>query len=310
LKARTVGVLRKVQSPEARRAVIASGLPLSIGIVIFSQLDMFREMVDRYLNPEINGDPLGDLVLEFEIWARQHAKTIVEEIPEQEHLDKIRPQWLGGDSLRKIIETCGDQSLSICTELYGYQLPWLFHAVAQKLDKLAEKNRVDALSKVRLLVELGLPTEAAAKVFLAGVRSRAAAVELSRFVTSPASSITGIRNALVDSAIVNALSVSVSASTLEWLQLISAEHGDREVVHAQCVRFRLEAPNEVTSLHVRQMTGSLFLCSTDARFKLEVQATEQLPFDQFANDPRFIFLRNGDIWTQQCRDPNMVLSHS
>lgn len=307
LKARTAGVLRKVQSPEARRAVIASGLPLSVGILAFNQLDVFREMVDRYLNADIDGDPLGGLVLDFETWARQYAKTIVEGMPEQDQLDKIRPLWLGGDSLRKIIEACGNESTDICTQLYGYQLPWLFHSIAQKLDKLSEENRVEVLAKVGLLVELGLPTEAAAKVFLAGVRSRAAAVELSRFVTNPVASVSRIRRALLDSATVTALSASASVSTLEWLHLLSSERGIEEASPPQCARFRLEAPDEVNTLHVRQLTprGLIFLCSTDAWFKVAVGATEQMPFDKFANDPRFVFTRDGDAWVQQCRDPRI-----
>ncbi len=306
LKARVAGVLHKVASPDARRAVIASGLPLSVGIVTFNQLNVFREMVDRYLNAGTNEDALSDLVLEFEAWARENANSIVNGMPDQEQLNKIRPQWLGGSSLRKIVETCGDESTNICTELYGYQLPWLFHSVAQQLDKLAEENRVEVLSKVGLLVELGLPTEAAAKVFLAGVRSRTAAIELSRFVINPAASITEIRKALLDSATVSALSSSVSASTLEWLQLLSAEHGAPEVAPPQCARFRLESevPDEVTTLHVRQLTpqSSIFLCSTDAQFKFAVRATEELPFDKFADDPRFVFSRDGDAWVQHCRD--------
>jgi hypothetical protein len=307
LKARAVGVLHKVQSPEARRAVISSGLPVSIGIVAFTQLNVFREMVDRYLNANVDENPLGQLVLEFETWAREYAKTIVRGMPEKEQLDIIRPQWLGGDSLRNIIDTCGDGATDICTELYGYQLPWLFHSIAQKLDKVAEVNRVEALAKVGLLVELGLPTEAAAKVFLVGVRSRAAAVELSQFVTDPAASVSRIRNALLDTAIVTALSASVSASTLEWLHLLSAEHGAPMVAPPQCVRFRLEVPNEVNTLHVRQLTphDPIFLCSTDARFKYAVLANENMPFDKFANDPRFVFVRDNNAWIQQCRDPHI-----
>ncbi|MBK8753950.1 MAG: DEAD/DEAH box helicase [Candidatus Competibacteraceae bacterium] len=307
LKARVKGILLKVPTSEARRSVIASGLPLSVGVVAFDQLDVFRRMVDRYLGSEQNEMALSVLVLEFETWARQHAKTIVEKIPEQVTLDKIRPQWLEGASLRKIVETCGDESTDICTDLYGYQLPWLFHSIAQKLDKSVEETRVQILAKVGLLVELGLPTETAAKVFLAGVRSRTAAVELACFVTNPVASVSRIRNALLDSATVKALSALVSESTLEWLNLLSAEHSAPEVAPPQCTRFRLDAPGEVNTLHVRQQTpqGSIFLCSTDARFKYAVRATEEMLFDKFANNPRFIFARDSDAWIQQCRDPRI-----
>lgn len=310
LKARTTGVLRKVPSPEARRAVVASGLPLSVGVVAFNQLDAFREMVDRYLNADPNGEPLGRLVQEFESWARKNAKTITEDMPDQELLDKVRPQWLRGAALHKIVETCGEECGDICADLYGYQLPWLFHSIAQKLDKLTEENRVETLCKAGLLVELGLPTEAAAKVFLAGVRSRTAAVELGAFVTNPSASVLRIRNALLDPSTVAALSPSVSPSTLEWLHMLSVEHGAPKAVPPRCATFRLEVPNEVNVIHVRQVGDSdpICLCSTDARFKYRVRATDEMPFDKLANDPRFIFVRDGDDWRQQCRDPRLSIS--
>jgi hypothetical protein len=307
LKARASGVLRKVPLPAARRAVIASGLPLSVGIVAFNQLNVFREMVDRYLNADITEESLGVLVLEFETWARANAKTIVEGMPDQELLDRIRPQWLAGASLRQIIDNCGDNSTDICVDLYGYQLPWLFHSIAQKLDKQAEETRIETLATVGLLVELGLPTEAAAKVFLAGVRSRAASVELGRFVTNPTASVSSIRRTLLNPATVAALADTVSPSTLEWLHLLSAEHGTPAVAPPQCARFRLEVPDDVNALHVRQLIpqGNIYLCSTDARFKVEVEATDEWPFDRLANDLRYAFARDGDSWAQQCRDPRI-----
>lgn len=304
LKARTEGVLRKTP-PNARRAIIASGLPLSIGLAAFNQLDAFREMVDSYLNSELDEAALNAFVLEFESWARENAASIVEAMPSKELLVAIRSQWLRGDSLRKIVETSDAEAAGICSDLYGYKLPWLFHAVAQNLDKGAEENRIEALSKVSLLVELGLPTEAAAKVFLAGVRSRAAAVELSQFVTNPTASIRGIRTALLDADIVTALSATVSASTLEWLQLLSAEHGPQKIAYPRCTRFGLNTPEHVAALHVRKYDpdGSVYLCSTDARFKIAVASSDDMPFNKLADDPRFIFLRDGEAWVQQSRDP-------
>ena len=71
--------------------------------------------------------------------------------------------------------------------------------------------------------------------------------------------------------------------------------------------FRLEVPNDVQAIHVRRVTekGSIFLCSTDAKFKYAVKATDELPFDKLANDSRYVFLRNGNVWHQECRDPRV-----
>ena len=85
------------------------------------------------------------------------------------------------------------------------------------------------------------------------------------------------------------------------------EHGTPEIAHPKCARFQLETPDEVNALHVRQRApqNSIYLCSTDARFKFAVQVTEELPFDKFVDDPRFVFARDGDTWVQQCRDPRI-----
>jgi len=305
LRARAAGVQRKISSPQARRAVISSGLPLSVGIEAYNQLGFFRSEVDRYLNAEGSEESLLELVSKFESWARLHAKNIVQTMPELGLLDQIRPRWLRGDALIKINQESGEAATVVCTDFYGYQLSWIFHSVAQKLDKETESSRVEALAKVGLLVELGLPTQVAASVFLAGVRSRVAAVELAQFVTDPTSSVTRIRNALVEPRTIEMLSSLVSDSTREWLRILSDEHGVPTAPAPQCARFRLAAPVDVNTLHVRQQTqeGSIFLCSTDGKFKYAVQSNADMPFDKFVNDPRFAFCRDGDEWFQMSRDP-------
>lgn len=309
LKARAAGVLRTVQSSAARRAVVASGLPLSVGVLAFNHLDIFREMVDRYLNPEPDAKPLDNLVKEFEMWARQNARAIAEKIPGQDLLDKLRPLWLGGTSLHEIVSKCGEDSWEACIECYGFELPWLFHSVSQKLDKLTEEHRVEALGLTGLLVELGLPNEAAAKVFLAGVRSRTAAVELGSILTNASASVRRIRDALLDPATVRTLADSVSASTVAWLHLLSAEHGRADTAPPRCADFRLhiESPGDISTLHARQanVQEPVYLCSADAKFKCAVGSSDTLPFDKLANDPRYCFSRDEDVWHLNCRDPRV-----
>jgi len=307
LKARTIGVLNKVPSSAARRAIVASGLPLSVGVVAFSQLDIFREIVDRFLDTESNEAALNYIVKEYESWARENATVIVEKMPNQDLLDNIRPLWLGGVSLHDIVKIYGEECADICTQLYGHKLPWLFHSIAQKLDKNTEENRIKALSNVSLLVELGLPNEAAAKVFLAGVRSRTAAVELSMFVTNPSASVTRIRKEFLNPFQIAMFTQTVTSSTIEWLHLLAADHSAAEGNAFQCSPFRLNVPKEVDVLHVRRADSQnrTYLCSTDAKFKCAVKTTEELPFDKLANNPCYVFVRDGNVWHQLCRDPRI-----
>jgi hypothetical protein len=142
---------------------------------------------------------------------------------------------------------------------------------------------------------------------LAGVRSRVAAVELSQYVTKPIASSARIRAALLKPSTVSALSESVSGETLEWLRLLSAEHGTTAESEQYFPRFRFEAPGGINVLHARRLGPGdpVWLCSADGRFKRAVRVTSELPFDQLVNDPRYVFVRDGAAWSRHCRDPRI-----
>ena len=307
LKARTAGVLRVIPTAAARQAIISSGLPLSVGRLAFRDLDLLRSYVEAYLGGAKDGAAVAALVSNFEDWAMENAKNICESIPSKDVLNAVRGQWLGGTSLNLIRESCDDDPLKICTDFYGYELSWIFHAVAQKLDPETEEEKRAALELVSLLLELGLPNEAASKVFLAGIRSRAAAVELGAFVVDASASPKRIRNALLNTETVNKLKAVLSAETANWLDLLAGDQTSSAEQIPSFSNFRLEAPDSVTILHSRKlpMQDTAFLCSADCRYVFRAKATEDLPFHSVANDPRFVFLRTDDHWHLHCRDPRL-----
>lgn len=307
LKARTTGVLRAVPTAPARQAIISSGLPLSVGRLAFRDLDLFRSYVDAYSMSERDSDSIEHLVSKVEDWAMENAKAICGSIGSKEVLDLIRGQWLGGTSLLLIRESCEDDPLHICTDFYGYELSWIFHAVAQKLDPETEEERRAALELVSLLLELGLPNEAASKVFLAGIRSRAAAVELGEYVVDASASPKRIRNALLNPETVQKLKPVLTDETANWLELLAEDQTLSTEQIPTFPEFRLDSPKAVTTLHARKLPAqeTAFLCSTDCRYVFRAKATQELPFHTVANDPRFVFLRIDNHWRLHCRDPRL-----
>ena len=307
LKARVTSVLDEVPTAPSRRAIVASGLPLSVGKAAFDDLEEFRAIIDAYLSADNGSDSLAELVLQFENWAKINANAICNSIPDQELLDAIRPLWLGGTPLLEITEKCEKNALKICTDFYGYELSWLFHAVAQKLDHEVEEQRVEALSLVSLLLELGLPNEASSKVFLAGVRSRAAAIELGAFVSNPSASVIKIRRALLRPETVKSLKPKLSPETTEWLDLLARDRITRAEEKLTISDFILDTPADVVTLHSRKLPDddTAYLCSTDGRFVFNAQSTDDFPFHSIANDPRFIFMKGETSWSLHCRDPRL-----
>ena len=262
LKARTTAILEEVPDAKARQSIISSGLPLSVGKIAYQDLEFFREHVDAYLVSDRSASAAAVLVSEFEDWAREHAKSICASIATKDVLDIVRTHWLSGTSLIDIRRSCERDPLKICTDFYGYELSWLFHAVAQKLDIDYEEERRDALVLVSLLLELGLPNEAACKVFLAGIRSRGAAVELGAFVLDAAASVKSIRNALLNPDTIEKFRPSISQETSNWLDMIAMNQAVSAEVKPSFPSFNLEVPPEVDVLHTRKLPlqDILFLC--------------------------------------------------
>jgi hypothetical protein len=65
----------------------------------------------------------------------------------------------------------------------------------------------------------------------------------------------------------------------------------------------MSVPVGVDQLFARRSGDHVYLATVDGGFKLEVQPTDGLPFDKIANDPRIAFVRTGNNWKPQVRDP-------
>ncbi len=302
LKARAAFTLKRVPDWATRKAVVASGLPLSVAITAHRDLDLFRKLADECLQSDMSLSPLNTVVQKIEEWARENAYSVTDDMPEKSKLDNLREKWLGGVGLHELIELDSDATF-ICKELYGYHLPWIIHAISQKLDKEEEEERINIMARIALLVEIGVPTEMAARIFLAGIRSRVAATELSRLDIQFGTSVSAISNKLLDSDFIDALISHVSIPTAEWLRFMLADESRRKITVPSIAPFKLKQSLDMDMLYARSFGENVFLCSLDGRKRIRVKSTERRPFNQVADDPRFVFEKSGETWLLTIRDP-------
>jgi hypothetical protein len=306
LQARTNGLLKEVQSPAVRKAIVASGLPYSVAVAAQRDTASFRAALDAFISSGGTESALLDLVEHFEVWASENAKSIFNTIPAAESLAHVRPLWLGGKPLRDIVQECGEDAVNTCKGYYGYSLTWLCSAIAQKLDKEFEEERLSAIALVSLLLEVGLPSEAAAKVFLAGVRSRAAALELAIYVEDASESVSRIRSSLLRRISIIRGNVLMSEASLEWLQMLSQDQLEEPEQAPYIPPFKAnQSFPDVDVLHVRKLDDTLYLTSTDCMQHLSIQHSDELPFASVANDLRFAFVREENAWNLVIRDPRI-----
>jgi hypothetical protein len=308
LTARAESTLRRVP-PSSRWNVVASGLPLSVAVRSEKARDLFMRIATAYTAGGRSLASLARAVSKLEKWARDNASDIAEKMPSEERLDVIRRGWLAGVGLRELTEL-DDDAPDVARNLYGYQLPWIVNAAAAQLRGGDGEEQAEALSAIALLLELGVPSEGAARVFLAGVRSRAAATELASLDDiTLGTRVWEISRALRNPAQVRELKSRVSEATAKWLDLLVADGSYAELRDVpRFEEFTLDGDDgSVARLHCRRVGTRLVLSDTYGTTRFEVEESEELPFDKAANEPRFVFERTHETWHLRVRDPRLAV---
>lgn len=308
MRARTAGVLRATEGTNVRRCVVTSGLPVRAALSMKKGLDVFRAIADE-LDRDFSEEALEGAVKRCEEWVRETELPSVKRMPDPQTLAALRGGWMRGDGIRTLCRAVTiKDDLDVLGKFYGYQLPWILHAAAQQLRCTEEEDRARVIDRLALLVELGLPNEAASFIYLAGVRSRAVATELSDYSQTllTGTTIGAMSRQLQDDGVADALRASVSAEAAEWIELVrrTLSYGRERAVgisHFTCAGAPIDQ-----LLHVRGDGTSFFLVSTDLRWTRGFSSTVKLPFSKIANDPRYAFEWEGaDVWRVQMRDPRV-----
>ncbi len=308
LKARGRSVTSRVP-PHMRKAIVGAGLPLVVAIEAYASSAAFREAADSYIAAARSAAGLEHAVRFFEDWARSHAMSISGDFPTSVELESVRHGWLNATPLSELRARLGHVAESVTRDLYGWQLPWVIHGASQQLRAGELPEQADVLGVVALLLELGVPTEIAARVFLSGVRSRVAATELGGVLTDLAVPAEQVRASLAQPEFIARIRPSVSPTTAVWLDLVVRDlHPVDSARRPSFLSFEIRDPRFIAAdvLHARRYSGELFLCTADGRTRTRVEATNELPFDAVANDARYAFERSGTEWNLTVRDPRIA----
>ena len=98
LKARVDSVVVRVPA-NVRKAVVSSGLPLSVALKARDHLDTFRGIADTFIGAGETASALAVAVRQIEEWVREHAASVTGDMPDATKLDAIRDAWLAGVGL-------------------------------------------------------------------------------------------------------------------------------------------------------------------------------------------------------------------
>lgn len=307
LRARTSSLLNRSKSQTQRKKLVASGIPLSVSQFILDDLELFRNLATSFmqeLKEERNRiDLLDKTVHELEIWSNQYAAVLFDRVPLQPSLDNIRYDWLSGRSLASI-RSKDKNADTISKDYYGFTLPWIIHAVSQMFDPVSEEEIVHLFSNIAMCVELGLPDETTVKIFLAGIRSRSTALELSELDALQNKSVNEVKKTLLD---LSAETDRLSHDSRDWINSLAELHKAYRPVKARVPKFTLERKDLPSRLYLREYKGKYYLTSLDCTQIVKVESSDKFSFGKIANTRGLYFEFNQGIWELQSYNPLVVL---
>lgn len=302
IKTRIKAIIDDTPDPSERKTYVATGLPLSAAKNVYRDRKVFIEYAQVLLEAECSSQSVIEFLSWLEDWARSNATAVVEELPDKSDLDAIRADWILGTPMRNIIAKFDKADLA-CKNVYGYRIPWLINAISQQMRRMDNEELAEVLGLSALLVEIGVPNDKAAWIFLAGVRSRAAATEISKCEVPLGDSLRKVKRSLRNKGTLEDIILSVSETAKIWLELHWETVKQDKAIIPNFQNFTIEGLKDQKSIVVRRNEDKIYLCSLDGTRRVAVKTSDKWPFHKIADDYAFSFTQNDNTFEFCIRDP-------
>ncbi|WP_010170133.1 DEAD/DEAH box helicase [Bacillus coahuilensis] len=304
LKARNKGVLKLAGEPQFWKGLVSSSIPIRSGLFIRNELQVVLEILEKYQKSNKANEDLLAFLKDTEIFISRFPSKQFEN---NEINDSVRELWITGQSISSLDE----RTLKIINEYFGYTLPWGIHAIARMLSELNNDEGAKEYETLAVLIQMGLPTLFAAKIYLAGIHSRVASTELGTTLDSEYEelSVRRLKQYIIDS--VDKIP-GITENTLHWVSLLKFNETNITNKMVGIPNFTLEEGISIDSkvLNAKGYDGNTFLCSPDYSFIDKVEVNKDFPFDKFTNNFGVCFTSNNEEWTMQLRNPYLKYDSS
>ncbi|OYQ69135.1 hypothetical protein B9T13_10070 [Wohlfahrtiimonas chitiniclastica] len=301
LKSRNQAVIKMAGEYINWASMVKSGIPVRSSKVLDNYIDPIRESIKIFKESEGNIADLAEFSKSIEKIIQQFPTITFKHKYEEEELDNVRIKWFSAEPLSKISDH--DNGEDICVSYFAMTLPWAINAIIRKLFDLKLDDEASLLEELALYCEIGVPNMNAVEVYLAGLKSRVAAFELS-------SVLAGKVNALNKSKLITLLrdnsqdiKLQCSATTKEWVKLFVAERDEKTEDKIATISKFVFNHTELKSHHlnVRSYDDKMYLCNTDMTEKILITSSDELPFELVADNPKVYFEKEDSCWVMKIR---------
>lgn len=300
LKSRNKAVIKMAGDPTNWESIVKSGIPLSSSIVLDDYMERIKEIITLYQDTDKAVINLIELSKSIEKLIQEMPTISFKHNFDEEELNRVRDKWFNAAPLSEITESKNGQR--ICVSYFSMTLPWAINAITRKLYDLELDEEAELLEELALYSEIGVPNMDAVKIYLAGIKSRVSALDLSYVLNQKTKGINKSKLLYLLNEHKSEIEVLCSETTLRWVELFNiglSKELDEPI--AKVDDFTLNKITKSEILTVRGFNNKLFLCSPDFKDKIEITSSKELPFEDVSNNSKVFFSRDGEVWKLNIR---------
>jgi len=275
LKARFRHIRQASGDLENRRRLAASSLPWRSAMTMQGLYLEALALIKTFLNSYETLDDRLTLLENIEsLFKRLPSKEFQNNVLSDDKLSIVRKAWLSGEAV-------GEDSLKAISEHFTYKIPWALNALSQQLAS-EHPEEAKVLEYLALCCEVGLPNEFSTGIYLAGIRSRAASVELSGKIDQQVfelNSSKAVKEWIIEQR--EWLFEELSSRTKQWIELLVQNQHKQISFDNTALPMRSFQLDQITAksdrLYLRRMDGKWLLCSADFTEKVPLPRELEIP---------------------------------
>lgn len=304
LKARNQGVIRLSGSHQKWKSIACSSVPLKASLYIDERLNEISDNVLIYIKSPKSFTDLMMLIQYFDTFISHLPINTDDELIQLANSSSIREKWYIGATISEI-ESMEGKALDVCNQYYGFHFPWIISAISKKLNLNGNSDEAAVLENISLFSEIGVPNIESAKVYLAGIKSRECAIELSTLINVDTGS--SIKEQLFD--VLTSLEngeIVCSEKAYSWLKLldVSNKYATIKTLKRVVVHIEEERVGSYNELFVKQHNNKIYLCSYDYNVRLLIRNEFENKYKKLINIQGLFFQKESlKRWELKSKNP-------
>lgn len=310
LKARNKGVIKLAGDCCKWKAIACSSIPLNASIYIDAHIKELDNIITKYLESQKLFSDMMELIQQLDVFIAGIDMSKDDKLIEIAMQYSIRNQWYGGIPIEDISKI-NNKAIDVCNKYYGFNFPWIINAISKKMKIAGKKEKAKILEDISLFSEIGVADIESAMIYLAGIRSRQSAQELSKLIDMDDMSTISVKNKLQNFMYMfEKGNVQCPEQAYKWLQLLVEDNTQRKHISLKKITLKIlyNKCDIYDVLYIREFEERIYLCSYDYKIRIKIKKDLNHKLATFSKIQGLYFERTyNNLWDLKSLNPYITI---